>query len=76
MERLIEQYSGHRTLEFDNSESASVTYRIDDFQDFISDRWAAGARVAEGHPDWHPIVSLNPGPFTLVMRDGRKLKVF
>jgi hypothetical protein len=44
MERLIEQYSGQRTLEFDNNESASVTYRIDDLQDFISDRWAANYR--------------------------------
>jgi hypothetical protein len=31
---------------------------------------------AEGHPDWHPIASLHAGPFTLVMSDERKLKVF
>jgi hypothetical protein len=28
-----------------------------------------------GHPHWNPIISLNPGPFILVMSNGRKLKV-
>jgi hypothetical protein len=36
--------------------------------------WHGQVSHAEGHPHWHPLLG-HPGPFTLVMSDGRKLKV-
>jgi hypothetical protein len=85
MEKLLNQYSGQGTLIFDGNGSASVTYRIDEFQDFISDGLGGeipGMKDTRGrvnhvqvHPNWHPLVSVGPGPFTLVLEDGRKLKV-
>jgi hypothetical protein len=85
MEKLIQQYSGEGRLVFQNDQTAAVNYSIDEFQNFVLD--GRGGQLpttrdrrgrvshAEGHPDWHPIASLHPGPFTLVMSDGRKLKV-
>ena len=85
MEKLVKQYSGQGTVIFDSKQSAAVTYRIGEYQDFISD--GMGGRIpgmkdrrgrvnrVQGHSNWHPILSLNPGPVTLVMKDGRKLKV-
>ena len=85
MERLIAQHSGNGRLTLEDGESVRVTYQIDEFQESVSDG-ASGERPTipnirgkvihgEGHPNWHPIVSLHPGPFTLVMNDGRKLTV-
>jgi hypothetical protein len=80
MEKLIKQYSGHGQLILDNNEAVPVSYQIAEFQGYDGDvltlRNTRG-RVAhlEGHPDWHPITFLHPGPFTLVMSDRRKLKV-
>jgi hypothetical protein len=86
MEKLIKQYSGQGELIFGGPEAARVNYRIDEFQEFVSDGLGGElptvrdrrGRVshAEGHPNWHPIASLHSGPFTFVMSDGRKLKVF
>jgi hypothetical protein len=38
MKKLVKQYSGEGTLIFKDNESAPVSYRIDEFQDFIPDR--------------------------------------
>jgi hypothetical protein len=54
-------------------QTATVNYWAE--QD-ASGGWHGRISHAEGHPDWHPIVALHPGPLTLVMSDGRKLKVF
>lgn len=83
MEKVIERYSGQGKLVFADNEAATVNYS---FQEFVSD--GLGGQVptvrdrrgrvshAKGHPDWHPIVTIHPaGPFTLVLSDGRKLKV-
>jgi hypothetical protein len=85
MEKLIQRYGGQGKLIFENDEAAVVTYLIEEFQNFVPDGLGGQlpttrdrrGRVshAEGHPDWHPIMSLHPGPFTLVMNDGRKLRV-
>ena len=85
IETLIQQHSGYGRLIFENNESARVTYQIDEFREYVPDG-AGGERPsgpnvrgtvvhAEGHPDWHPVTSLHSGPFTLVLHDGRKLKV-
>jgi hypothetical protein len=86
MEKLIQRYNGTGKLIFDDGETASVNYLIEEFQEFVPD--GLGGQVLtlrdrrgrishdEGHPDWNPIVSLHPMPFTLVTSDGRKLKVF
>lgn len=87
MERLVKQYSGQGQLIFTEHDGpASVNYRIDEFQEFVPDGLGGQlptvrdrrGRVthAEGHPHWHPLASLHEGPATLVMSDGRKLKVF
>jgi hypothetical protein len=85
MEELIQRCSGQGKLIFENDQAAVVSYSIEEFQNFVPD--GMGGRLAttrnirgrvshaEGHPDWHPITSQHPGPFTLVMSDGRKLKV-
>lgn len=80
MERRVKQYSGGGELILDNGESVPVSYQIDEFQGYDGDvptlRNTRGRVVhTEGHRDWHPIVSLQPGPFTLVMEGGRKLRV-
>ena len=85
MEKLIQRYSGQGKLILENDEAAAVNYWIDEFQEFVPEGVGGQlptmpdrrGRVShlEGHPDWHPITSLHPGPFTLVMSDGRKLKV-
>ncbi len=85
-EKLIQQHTGQGQLVFENNEAASVVYEIDEFHELVSDGFSGQLPAlrsrrgkishAEGHPDWHPITSLQPGPFTLVMNDGRKLKVF
>ena len=38
--------------------------------------WAGWVNPAEGHPYWHPIVPLDPRPFTLVTNDGQELKIY
>ena len=37
--------------------------------------WRGWVWHAKGHPYWHPIVPLNSEPFTLLLEDGRRLKV-
>jgi hypothetical protein len=87
MEKLVNQYSGQGRLIRDQNESARVKYSIGEFQDFMSDGlggYLPGLRDrrgrvshAEGHPHWHPIIFANtPEALTLVLEDGRKLKVF
>jgi hypothetical protein len=85
VEKLIQTYSGLGKLIFEDDQAATVTYSIEEFQKFVPD--GVGGQLpttrdrrgrvshAEGHPDWHPITSLHTGPFTLVLSDGRKLKV-
>jgi hypothetical protein len=85
MERLIKQYSGQGQLILNNNETVPVSYRIDEFQCYVSDGMGGEVptlrdtrgQVAQlkGRRDWHPIVSIQSEPFTLVMSDGRKLKV-
>jgi hypothetical protein len=84
-EKIIQRYSGEGKLIFGENEAATVNYLIEEFQRFVLDGLGGQlpttrdrrGRVsqAEGHPDWHPITSLHPGPLTLVLSDGRKLKV-
>jgi hypothetical protein len=80
-EKLIQRYSGQGKLILENNETATVSYLVEEFQgydrEFPTYRNMRG-RIshAEGHPDWHPVTSLHSGPITLVMSDGRKLKVF
>lgn len=68
------------------AQSAAVNYSIDEFQQSTPDGLGGqlpttrdrrgGVSHVEGHPDWHPIILTRaPGPFTLVLNDGRKLKV-
>lgn len=85
MEKLVKQYSGSGKLIFDDNQVADVTYRIDEFQESVSDGFGGQlptcrdrrGRVSHaiGHSDWHPIMSLHSGTCTLVIEDGRKLKV-
>jgi hypothetical protein len=69
MEKPVQRCSGKGKLIFETGEAA-VSYWVDEF--------SLIGRVShvEGHPDWHPIVASHTGPFTLLMDDGRKLKVF
>jgi hypothetical protein len=65
-----------RTIEegnliFDGTQSATVSYWA---EKNVSGEWHGQVSHAEGHPHWHPLLG-HPGPFTLVMSDGRKLKV-
>jgi hypothetical protein len=85
METLEKQYKGRGKLIFEDNSAADVMYAIDEYQEFCSE--GLGGQIhtlrdrrgsvthAEGHPAWHPTTSLHPGPFTLEMGDGRKLKV-
>jgi hypothetical protein len=79
-EKLIQRYSGQGKLIFQPNQEATVSYLIEEFQgydgEFPTFRDTRGRISNEGHPDWHPATGLHPGPFTLVMSDGRKLKVF
>jgi hypothetical protein len=68
----------HGKLIFDDHNAADVNYDIR----FVSDesgkpsaRFTGRVWHVEGHPSWHPITFIHKGPFTLVMKDGRKLKV-
>jgi hypothetical protein len=56
-------------LMFDENTVAEVTYALD-----LQNKRGRVAH-AEGHPNWHPIVSLQTQPSTLVLEDGRKLEV-
>jgi hypothetical protein len=86
MRKLIKQYGGEGTLIFDNNGSAPVSYRIDEFQDFISDglggelpglkELRGSVNHVQGHPNWHPIAFAEQALLTLVMDDGRKLKLY
>jgi hypothetical protein len=86
MEKLIQRYTGQGKLVFGNNDAATVNYLIEEFQEFVSDGMGGQLPTvrdrrglishAEGHPDWHPITFLHSEPYTLIMSDGRKLKVF
>jgi len=76
-ERLIQRHSGAGRLIFENGE-ATITYEIDEFlSDGSVRKWQGRVSHAKGHPAWNLILAHHPrGPYTLVMDDGRKLKVF
>lgn len=86
MQKLVRHYSGQGTLVFRDKESVAVSYRIDEFQDFYSDGFGGkkpglkelrgSVNHVQGHPNWHPMAFLEQLPLTLVMDDGRKLKVY
>jgi hypothetical protein len=76
---IVRQYSGQGKLIFQKGQAASVNYQINEFQPLTpggSPIRRGRVTHTEGHPLWHPITSLHPGPFVLAMSDGRKLKVF
>lgn len=80
MKSQINQYKGHGKLIFEDNSVAAVSYAINEYQEYDGQTptvRSRGGNVSplEGYPAWHPITSLHPGPFTLVMEDGRKLKV-
>jgi len=78
MEKVIARYRGQGKLILENNEAATVKYSFEEFQEFdgevptLRDRRGRVSHAA-GHPDWHPMLSLHP--LTLVLTDGRKLKV-
>lgn len=81
MEKLIKTHAGAGKLIFEESQpAAEVIYSIGEFQEYDEDvptvRNTRG-RIshAVGHPHWNHMMTLFPGPFTLVLTDGRKLKV-
>lgn len=80
-EKLIQRYSGQGKLIFQPNQEATVSYLIEEFQGYDGEyptfRETRG-RIshAEGHPNWHPVTLLHSEPITLVLSDGRKLKVF
>lgn len=64
---------GPGKLFFRNNECAAVKC---DFWQTESGGLRGTVLHAEGYPYWHPILSLHPpGPYRLVMSDGRSLKV-
>jgi hypothetical protein len=73
LEKSMEPETEEGNLILEDGQTATVDYWAE--QD-ASGGWHGRVSHAEGDPNWHPMVSVNPGPFTLVMRDGRKLKVF
>jgi hypothetical protein len=86
MEKLIRKYEGQGQLIFEDDQvAAAVNYSIDEFLEFVPDGLGGQlpttldrrgrVSLVEGHPDWHPITPLHHDPLTLVMHDGRKLKV-
>jgi hypothetical protein len=86
MARLIQRYSGQGHLIFEDNQATTVNYLLEEFQEFVPDglggelptvRHLRGrVTQAKGHPHWNPVAGLHAGPFTLVLDDGRKLKVF
>ncbi len=80
MEKLVQTYSGEGKLIFEDNESATVRYSINEFRNFTDSGLPTTldrrGRVtnAEGHPAWHPII-LSRELRTLVLSDERKLKV-
>ncbi len=85
-EKLIQRYGGKGQLVIEDKETISVNYLIGEFQEFIPDglggelptlRNRRGTIThAEGHQHWHPIATLHTDPLTLILDDGRRLKVF
>ncbi len=81
MEKLIKTYSGQGQLIFTSNESVPVVYSINEYHDFNLDGLLVGGdrrgRIshAEGHPAWHPLGLVEAGILTLIIEDGRKLKV-
>jgi hypothetical protein len=73
LEKSMESETEEGNLIFDDGQTVSVDYWAE--QDG-SGGWHGRVSHAEGDPNWHPMVSVNRGPFTLAMCDGRKLKVF
>lgn len=65
----VKQYSDLGQLIFSHDQTAEVIYRIDEFVSTTTGVVTRRGHVshAKGHPDWHPIIPLQPGPFTLVM---------
>jgi hypothetical protein len=61
------------TLIFNRDQTATVNYWA---EKDASGEWRGRITNAEGYPNWHPIVSIHLGPFTLVMSDGRRIEVF
>lgn len=72
-QKLVQPTTEEGNLIFKRGQTTTVNYRA---EKDASGQWHGQVSHAEGHPDWHPVVALHPGPFTLVMSDGRKLKVF
>jgi hypothetical protein len=73
MEKLMQRISGEGKLIFHDGLVATVNHWAEEEG---PGKWRGQVSHAEGHPDWHPIVSLHTMPFTLVTSDGLKLKVF
>ena len=73
LEKLMQPTTEEGRLIFESRQTTTVNYWA---EKDASGRWHGQVSHAEGHPDWHPVVALHPGPFTLVMGDGRRLKVF
>jgi hypothetical protein len=73
MEKLMQRISGKGNLIFDDGLVATVNYWAEEEG---PGQWRGQVSPAEGHPDWHPIVSLHTMPFTLDTSDGLELKVF
>jgi hypothetical protein len=73
LEKITRPATEQGILIFNATQTATVNYWAEKDS---SGEWHGRVSHAEGHPDWHPIVAAQPGPFTLVMSDGRKLKVF
>ena len=59
------------TAIFRGKPSCPVKYRLTKH----ANGWRGWLWHAEGHPYWHPVVPLDSEPFTLLLEDGRKLKV-
>lgn len=53
--------------------SIKILFRADSYLDSAADEGAYRMRM--GHPDWHPLALAHRSPLTLVMDDGRKLKL-
>jgi hypothetical protein len=72
-EKLMQPTTEEGRLIFESRQTSTVN---DWAEKDTSGRWHGQVSHAERHPDWHPVVALHPGPFTLVIGDGRRLKVF
>lgn len=73
MEKLMQRISGRGKLVFDDGLAAIVNHCAEEES---PGKWRGQVLHAEGHPDWHPIVSLHTMPFTLVTSAGLNLRVF